>query len=64
MSVPLCFLFTYFAMETSLPSFSDYFKNLNSLAEIQIDLSKPLKLYLRSAELVFKQVQGKFNLES
>lgn len=38
-------------------AFSEYIKALNSSADVEIDLSKPLKLYLRSTELVFKQVQ-------
>lgn len=43
-------------MATFLPSFSEYIKELNSSADVEIDLSKPLKLYFRSTELVFKQV--------
>ena len=41
---------------TNLPSFAEYIKGLNSSADVEIDLHKPLKLYLRSTELVFKQV--------
>ena len=43
-------------MSSNLPPFPEYLKELNSSAEVEIDFSKPLKLYLRSTELVFKQV--------
>lgn len=45
-------------MATIMPSFTEYIKGLNASADIEIDLSKPLKLYLRSTELVFKQVKN------
>lgn len=35
---------------------SKYLASLHDDAEIQIDTGKPLKLYLRSADLVYKQV--------
>lgn len=41
-----------------LPPLSDYLRGLTEAAEVEIDLSKPLKLYIRSTELVFKQVSA------
>jgi hypothetical protein len=46
-------------MSSSLPTFVDYLRSLNTSSEIEIDITKPLKFYLRSSEMVFKQVKLK-----
>lgn len=44
------------AMSSSEASAVEYLRELNKIAEVEIEISKPLKWYLRSTELVFKQV--------
>lgn len=39
----------------------EYFQSLHAAAEVSMDPAKPLKLYLRSAEMVFKQVCARAN---
>jgi uncharacterized UPF0160 family protein len=34
-----------------------YLESLHDAAEVSIDMTKPFKLYLRSTELVYKQVE-------
>jgi hypothetical protein len=42
----------------TMASAVEYLRELNKAAEVDIENSKPLKWYLRSTELVFKQVKS------